>query len=413
MRGQVRQGPGGGHPAAAAGQPLSWRGLSQAVGAAALRRHPHQPPSCSSADPGARPAGVATCRSATGLEGPRRHDHHRAGRPDVGHRPDLGHDRRGPGRRLHRPRSLLGRVRRPARQPQRQSLRGARAGQAGGARALWRVRQGHRHRPPAAPRSRQPVRQPRLPGRDPLPWYRQLTGVRARARRQWLCRALHPDLEGEPAVGPPLRDGRGAAPGASGLQGALQSDLDHRAARVPDARSGPSQADRGHADGRLSAERCLRIVDRYTGPASIDPDTGKPYGMRFPIVTIRDFVNVQKALLEHLGIRSLHAVAGASMGALQAFEWASAYPDWVKRVVAVIGGAEENAFLIGWLNLWAAPIRLDPRWNGGDYYGGPEPVRGLTEALKIITLQAQQWAWCERFGRAWAEDGKDPRAAMG
>ena len=119
-----------------------------------------------------------------------------------------------------------------------------------------------------------------------------------------------------------------------------------------------------------------------TGPASINPDTGKPYGMRFPIVTIRDFVNVQKALLEHLGIRSLHAVAGASMGALQAFEWASAYPAWVKRVVAVIGGAEENAFLIGWLNLWAAPIRLDPDWNNGDYYGRAEPIRGQGRRMR-------------------------------
>jgi homoserine O-acetyltransferase len=63
-----------------------------------------------------------------------------------------------------------------------------------------------------------------------------------------------------------------------------------------------------------------------TGPASIDPDTGKPYGMRFPVVTMRDFVEVQKALLESLGIRKLHAVVGASMGALQAFEWAAAHP---------------------------------------------------------------------------------------
>ena len=87
-----------------------------------------------------------------------------------------------------------------------------------------------------------------------------------------------------------------------------------------------------------------------TGPASVDPDTGKPYGMSFPVVTIRDFVNVQKALLDSLGIRTLHAVMGASMGALQALEWASAYPDRVQRVITVIGGAEENAFLIGWLN---------------------------------------------------------------
>jgi len=150
-----------------------------------------------------------------------------------------------------------------------------------------------------------------------------------------------------------------------------------------------------------------------TGPASLDPATGKPYGLSFPIVTIRDFVEVQKALLDQLGIRALHAVVGASMGALQALEWASAYPDRVRRVVAVIGGAEENAFLIGWLNLWAAPIRLDPAWNNGDYHGRAEPVRGLTEALKLVTLQASQWAWTDRmFGRAWAEDGKDPGTAL-
>ena len=150
-----------------------------------------------------------------------------------------------------------------------------------------------------------------------------------------------------------------------------------------------------------------------TGPASVDPDTGRPYAMRFPVVTVRDFVEVQKALLDSLGVRSLHAVAGPSMGALQALEWASAYPGMVKRVVAVIGGAEEDAFLTGWLNLWAAPIRLDPHWNGGDYYGGPEPTRGLVEALKIVTLQASQWRWVDRvFGRAWAEEGEAPGAAM-
>ncbi|MGQ9370194.1 E22 family MetX-like putative esterase [Azospirillum sp. ST 5-10] len=150
-----------------------------------------------------------------------------------------------------------------------------------------------------------------------------------------------------------------------------------------------------------------------TGPASIDPDTGKPYGMRFPVVTIRDFVNVQKALLDSLGARSLHAVMGASMGALQAFEWAAAYPGMVERVIPVIGGAEADPFLIGWLNAWAAPIRLDPNWNGGDYYGKTEPTRGLAEALKLVTLQAQYWEWADAaFGRKWAEEGKDPRAAM-
>src|SRR5206468_4404856 len=123
-----------------------------------------------------------------------------------------------------------------------------------------------------------------------------------------------------------------------------------------------------------------------TGPASIDPDTGKAYGMTFPIVTIRDFVNVQKALLDSLGITRLRAVAGASMGALQALEWAAAYPDMVERVIPVLPAGELPAFTIGWANIWAAPIRLDPRWNGGDYYGRPEPVDGLAEALKIVTL---------------------------
>lgn len=150
-----------------------------------------------------------------------------------------------------------------------------------------------------------------------------------------------------------------------------------------------------------------------TGPASIDPDTGKPYGTRFPIVTIRDFVEVQKALLDSLGIDKLHAVAGPSMGSLQAFEWASTYPDRVGRLIAVIGGAEENAFLIGWLNLWAAPIRLDPNWNGGDYYGRAEPTRGLTEALKIVTMQALQWHWMDgMFGRRWADETRNPAASF-
>jgi len=150
-----------------------------------------------------------------------------------------------------------------------------------------------------------------------------------------------------------------------------------------------------------------------TGPASIDPDTGKPYGMRFPVVTMRDFVEVQKALLESLGIRKLHAVVGASMGALQAFEWAAAHPDMVERIVPVIGGAEADAFLIGWLDIWAAPIRLDPAWKGGDYYGGPEPVAGLAQALKVVTLHARAAGWADRtFGRKWADPARDPAAAM-
>lgn len=146
-----------------------------------------------------------------------------------------------------------------------------------------------------------------------------------------------------------------------------------------------------------------------TGPASINPDTGKPYGMSFPVVTIRDFVNVQKALLDSLEVRRLHAAIGASMGALQALEWAAGYPKAVDRVVAVIGAGEASASLVGWLNVWAAPIMLDPNWNGGDYYGKAEPVKGLAESLKIVTLHAQGADWAAAtFGRKWAAPDKNP-----
>ena len=147
-----------------------------------------------------------------------------------------------------------------------------------------------------------------------------------------------------------------------------------------------------------------------TGPASINPDTGKPYGMSFPIVTMRDFVRVQKALADSLGIRRFVAVTGASMGSLQTMEWAAAYPDMVERAIPVLpGGLEANPYLIEMLNTWAAPIVNDPKWNGGDYYGKEEPVRGLAEALKLVTLNARHYGWADKtFGRKWAAAEKNP-----
>jgi homoserine O-acetyltransferase/O-succinyltransferase len=150
-----------------------------------------------------------------------------------------------------------------------------------------------------------------------------------------------------------------------------------------------------------------------TGPASIDPDTGKPYGMRFPVVSIKDFVNVQKALVDSLGIRKLHAVAGASMGGLQAYEWAASYPDMVERIMPVISTPTADPFLIGWLDIWGQPIRVDPKWNGGDYYGKEPPLAGLAAALKVVTLQANQWEWAQKtFGLEPADPAKDPAKAM-
>lgn len=148
-----------------------------------------------------------------------------------------------------------------------------------------------------------------------------------------------------------------------------------------------------------------------TGPATINPETGRPWGIAFPVLTIRDFVETQRALLDHLGVRRLALVAGASMGAMQAIEWAAAYPDMVERVMPVIGTDRMDGWVIGWLDLWAAPIRLDPAWRGGAYHGGPEPLAGLAEALKLVTLHARDHVWADTIGSGFAA-GQDPRRGV-
>lgn len=150
-----------------------------------------------------------------------------------------------------------------------------------------------------------------------------------------------------------------------------------------------------------------------TGPASINPDTGKPYALDFPVVTVRDFVDVQKALVESLGIRKLALVAGPSMGALQTYEWAASYPEMVAKAMPVIGAAEADAQLIAWLDVWAAPILVDPNWNKGDYYGKTPPNAGLAKALTVVTLQANHGKWTNgTFGRRPAKEGEDPAQSL-
>jgi len=125
-----------------------------------------------------------------------------------------------------------------------------------------------------------------------------------------------------------------------------------------------------------------------TGPASINPATGKPYGLDFPVVTITDFVNVQKRLLESLGITKLHAVMGASMGSFQALEWATRYPDQVERLIHVIGAATMDAWTVAALEKWALPIRLDKNWQQGNYYDKERPLDGLAATMLNITQDA-------------------------
>ncbi|MCD6043228.1 MAG: homoserine acetyltransferase, partial [Burkholderiales bacterium] len=151
------------------------------------------------------------------------------------------------------------------------------------------------------------------------------------------------------------------------------------------------------------------------GPATINPDTGKPYGSSFPVVSMKDSVRVHKALLDQLGVKKLKAVAGASGGSIQAMEWGAEYPEFVERVIHVIGpGLDIHPYVIGLLELWAMPIKLDPNWKGGDYYGGAEPNEGVAHALKTVTLTALHFGWAEKaHGYKWAAPERNPQDAMG
>ena len=184
-----------------------------------------------------------------------------------------------------------------------------------------------------------------------------------------------------------------------------------------DAIIGPGKAIDTNRFFVLSSDTLVNLNARdtqviTTGPASIDPETGARYGMGFPIVSIHDFIQLQKALVESLGIKRLHAVVGPSMGALQAYQWAQSYPDMVGRIMPVIGAAGGDPFLIAWLDIWAQPVRLDPKWRSGNYPESDPPVEGLTAALKTVTLHANQSEWAASFGHAPAAPGCDPAQAL-
>jgi len=120
-----------------------------------------------------------------------------------------------------------------------------------------------------------------------------------------------------------------------------------------------------------------------TGPGSIDPSTGRPYGSRFPRVTVGDMVTVQKALLDALGITRLLAVAGGSMGGMQALQWAVAYPDAVRSVIALATTARHSPQQIAFNEIARRAVMADPNWRRGDYYDGPRPLKGLAVARMV------------------------------
>jgi homoserine O-acetyltransferase len=137
-----------------------------------------------------------------------------------------------------------------------------------------------------------------------------------------------------------------------------------------------------------------------TGPGSIDPATGQPYAMRFPVITIGDMVRLQKMLTEHLGIRRLLAVSGGSMGGMQALEWSVAYPDSVVSAIPIATTARHSAQQIAFNEVGRQAIMADPDWNEGNYYEGKPPARGLAVARMVghITYMSDA-SMRQKFGR--------------
>jgi homoserine O-acetyltransferase len=151
-----------------------------------------------------------------------------------------------------------------------------------------------------------------------------------------------------------------------------------------------------------------------TGPSSINPNTGKKYGLDFPIISISDMVNVQKHLIDHLEIDQLLSVAGGSMGGMQALEWLTAHPERLKSAIVIATAAKHSPQQIAFHEVGRQAIMADPHWKDGHYYGGLPPARGLSVARMIghITYMSEI-SMAEKFGRRLSGNGKPHKFSIG
>ncbi len=150
-----------------------------------------------------------------------------------------------------------------------------------------------------------------------------------------------------------------------------------------------------------------------TGPGSLNPETGQPYGPDFPLISIRDNVRAQARLLDSLGVRRLRLVLGGSIGGMQAIEWAIQFPARVERGL-VIGVAPLGAMGLALNHLQRQAIQHDPEWHGGRYLPQKPPRRGLSLARQIAMLSYKSAPlFEERYGRNPDRSGEDPWQADG
>ncbi|WP_310599903.1 homoserine O-acetyltransferase [Desulfobulbus sp.] len=137
-----------------------------------------------------------------------------------------------------------------------------------------------------------------------------------------------------------------------------------------------------------------------TGPSSVNPATGKPYGLGFPMVTIKDMVRAQKHLVDHLGIGKLMSLVGGSVGGMQVLRWCADYPERVGSAIPLATTTRHSAQAIAFNEVARQAIMADPEWNNGDYYDGSGPAHGLAVARMIghVTYLSDS-AMREKFGR--------------
>ncbi|MBF4475345.1 MAG: homoserine O-acetyltransferase [Methanobacterium formicicum] len=169
----------------------------------------------------------------------------------------------------------------------------------------------------------------------------------------------------------------------------------------------------GWWDNIIGPGKCLD-TDRYfiicsnviggcqgsTGPSSTNPETGKPYALKFPIITIKDMVKAQKKLIDHLEIKQLFSVVGGSMGGMQVLQWCVSYPDMVRSAIPIATTSYSSPQQIAFNEVGRRAIISDPHWNEGNYYTGEFPDSGLALARMIghITYLSNESMY-EKFGR--------------
>lgn len=142
-----------------------------------------------------------------------------------------------------------------------------------------------------------------------------------------------------------------------------------------------------------------------TGPSSINPETGKPYALDFPLIGIGDIVDAQKLLIDHLGIAKLLSVVGGSMGGMQALAWVVKYSDRLRSAIPIATSAKHSPQQIAFNEVGRQAVMADSHWKSGHYYGGPLPIKGLAVARMIghITYMSDL-SMAEKFGRRKTND---------